>query len=233
MNNSLKIVSIVLFAILMGSCEKPKDSPANNNLEPIPLDLPRAKLGGTPKNLPPGTHIKMDGNSSPRELFFAPKGVKNVALKKSVISSDMEPVYGTLDLITNGDKEANDYSYVELGPNIQWVQIDLGSQFTIYAITIWREHRDPRVYKDVVVQVSDDKDFITNALIVFNSDIDNSAGLGIGKDWEFFETYEGQLIDCKGIKARYVRFYANGNTVDDLNRYTEVEVYALPVELKK
>jgi len=194
------------------------------DLEAIPLELP-------PKNLPPGTRVKpAKGPAKPREPFLAPKGVKNVALNKPVIASDMEPVIGTLDLITDGSKEAVEDAYVELGPGVQWVQIDLGAEYKIYAIVTWHEHKDPRVYKDVVIQVADDKDFITNVRTVFNNDHDNSAGLGLGDEWEFFETNEGQLVDCKGVKARYVREYSNGNTADDLNRYSEIEVYALPAK---
>ena len=201
------------------------------DLAAIPLELPKPRFSGTPKNLPPGTRLKpVKGPTKPREPFLAPKGVTNVALKKPVTASDMEPVIGTLDLITNGSKEAVEDAYVELGPNVQWVQIDLGAQYDIYAIVTWHEHKDPRVYKDVVIQVADDKDFIENVRTVYNNDHDNSAGLGLGESWEFFETNEGQLVDCKGIKARYVRAYSNGNTADDLNRYSEIEVYALPAK---
>jgi len=197
----------------------------------IPLELPKPRFSGTPKNLPPGTRVKITaGPAKPREPFLAPKGAENVALKRPVTASDMEPVIGTLDLITDGSKEAVEDAYVELGPNVQWVQIDLGAQYSIYAIVTWHEHKDPRVYKDVVIQVADDKDFIKNVRTVFNNDHDNSAGLGLGEAWEFFETNEGQLVDCKGIKARYVREYSNGNTADDLNRYSEIEVYALPAK---
>ena len=53
--------------------------------------------------------------------------------------------------------------------------------------------------------------------------------MGIGKDREYIENYEGKLIDAKGIKARYVRLYSKGSTFSDpLNRYTEVEVFGLP-----
>jgi len=206
------------------------------DLVAIPLELPKPRFSGTPKNLPPGTRVKVtEGPVKPRDPFLAPKGVTNVAFKKPVTASDMEPVIGTLDLITNGSKEAVEDAYVELGPNVQWVQIDLGAQYDIYAIVTWHEHKDPRVYKDVVIQVADDKDFIKGVRTVFNNDNDNSAGLGLGDAWEFFETNEGQLVDCKGkdgkpVRARYVREYSNGNTADDLNRYSEIEVYALPAK---
>jgi hypothetical protein len=85
------------------------------------------------------------------------------------------------------------------------------------------------VFHSVIVQVSDDPNFIDGVTTLFNNDQENAAGLGIGKDREYFETYEGKLIDAKGIKARYVRLYSKGSTYQDpLNRYTEVEVYGLP-----
>lgn len=65
---------------------------------------------------------------------------------------------------------------------------------------------------------------------MFNNDIDNSAGLGVGNQMHYTETNEGKLIDTKGIKARYVRLYSNGNSVNDLNHYIEVEVYGRPVK---
>jgi hypothetical protein len=81
-----------------------------------------------------------------------------------------------------------------------------------------------------VVQVADDADFITNVRTLFNNDIDNSAGLGVGKDKHYTETNEGKLIDARGVKARYVRLYSRGNTSDDLNHYIEVAVYATPAK---
>jgi hypothetical protein len=84
----------------------------------------------------------------------------------------------------------------------------------------------PIVCRDVVVQVSNDPAFVDGVKTIFNNDQDNSTGLGIGRDREYFETNEGKLVDAKGLKARYVRLYSRGSTfTDQLNRYTEVEVY--------
>jgi hypothetical protein len=90
---------------------------------------------------------------------------------------------------------------------------------------LWHYHGEARVYKDVVVQVSDDRDFLTGVKTIYNNDKDNSLGQGIGKQLEFFETAEGRLVPANGVKGRYVRLYSNGNTSDELNHYTEVEVY--------
>ena len=64
----------------------------------------------------------------------------------------------------------------------------------------------------------------------FNNDQANDSGLGAGTDKGYVESNEGKLIEVKGIKARYVRSYTQGNTVDDLNQVTEVEVWGLPAK---
>jgi hypothetical protein len=164
----------------------------------------------------------------PRPPFLAPKGAKNLAFEKPVSSSDEEPVIGELELITDGDKEATDGSYVELGPFVQHVTIDLQQMADIYAIVFWHYHKQARVYYDVIVQLADDANFTKNVRTVYNNDHDNSAGKGVGKDMHYVETAEGRLIDAKGERARYVRLYSNGNTGNDLNHYIEVDVYGIP-----
>ena len=77
----------------------------------------------------------------------------------------------------------------------------------------------------MVVQISDDPDFISNVKTIFNNDHDNSSGLGIGKDREYFESDEGKIMDAAGVKSRYVRCYSKGNTSDAQNHYIEVEVW--------
>jgi len=85
------------------------------------------------------------------------------------------------------------------------------------------------VYHDVVVQVADDPDFTQDVKTVYNNDYDNSSGLGVGTDKEYFETYEGRLIDAKGVEGRYVRTYSRGSTYSALNRQTEIEVWGKPL----
>ena len=199
----------------------------DGDLEPIMIELPQPQFPGTPPPLRFGTHVEKP-LGKPRPPFPAPKGTENVALKKPVRGSDEEPIIGELKLITDDDKEASDGSFVELGPGRQYVQIDLGAEYNIYAIVIWHYHKEPRVYHDVVVQACSDPDFITDVKTVFSNDFDNSAGLGLGEGLERIETNEGHLIDAKGVKGRYVRCYSNGNTTNDLNHYIEVEVYGKP-----
>ena len=195
---------------------------------PIEIELPKAMFIGTPLDIRVSNLEKPLGK--PRPPFYAPVGTKNVSLGKPVSSSDKEPIIGELEMITDGDKEATDGSYVELGPSVQHVTIDLEATYEIYAIVIWHYHKQACVYFDVVVQVADDADFITNVRTLFNNDIDNSAGLGVGKNMHYVETYEGKLIDAKGVRARYVRLYSNGNNANDLNHYIEVSVYGKPAQ---
>ena len=194
--------------------------------------LPIAKFIGTPKNIPPSAHLERYEPEKPQPVFMVPQGTTNVARGKPVKSSDSEPIVGELKYITDGDKEADDGCYVELGPNPQWVQIDLQGEFNLYAILVWHFHSEARVYHDVVVQVADDADFIENVRTVYNNDYDNSAGLGIGKDMEYIGDHRGRLIDAKGAKARYVRLYSKGNTSNDQNHYIEVEVHGKPAASK-
>ncbi len=209
--------------------EKPAAAQSAGDMEPIPLVLPKPMFVGTPQSFRGITNLEKP-LGKPRPPFYAPKGTTNVALDKPVTSSDEQPIIGEIKMITDGDKEAADGSYVELGPFKQYITIDLGAPYNIYAIVIWHYHKQARVYKDVVVQVADDPDFITNVRTLFNNDNDNSSGLGVGDNKHYVETAEGKLIDAKGVVARYVRCYSNGNTSNDLNNYIEVEVYGLPVK---
>jgi len=204
---------------------------ANDALAPVEIRLPKPMFVGTPQDGRVPNLEKPLGR--PRPPFLAPQGTTNVAVNKAISGSDEEPIIGDLEMITDGDKEAADGSYVELGPFVQYVTIDLEKQHEIYAIVVWHYHKQPRVYFDVVAQLSNDPDFIGEVTTVFNNDIDNSAGLGIGKDKHYVETSEGKLIDCLSQgspKARYVRLYSDGNTSNDLNHYIEVDVYGRPVE---
>jgi hypothetical protein len=199
------------------------------NKEPVPklvaldIKLPRPMFVGTPQDIKVPNLEKPLGK--PRPPFYAPVGTKNVAFGKRVTSSDEEPIIGEIEMITDGDKEAADGSYVELGPFPQHVTIDLGEEHNIYAIVVWHYHKQPRVYFDVVVQVASDPNFKVNVSTVFNNDSNNSLGLGAGKDMHYTETAEGKLINAKGIQGRYVRLHSNGNNSDSLNNYIEVEVY--------
>jgi hypothetical protein len=101
--------------------------------------------------------------------------VKLLSKGKKVTSSDSLPVIGELSFITDGDKTGIDGAYVELGPNTQWVQVDLGSTAKIAAVAVWHFHSQARVYHDVVIQISDDAEFKKGVTTIFNTDDDNSS----------------------------------------------------------
>jgi hypothetical protein len=192
----------------------------------LKLQLPKPMFVGTPTNLKSANLEVITGK--PRGPFMVPVGTKLLSLKRPVKGSDMQPVIGELEMVTDGEKEGGDGYFVELGPGKQWVQVDLGASSALHAILLWHYHSQARVYRDVIVQVSDDKDFLKGVTTIFNNDHDNSSGLGIGKDKEYIEVAEGRLVDPKGIRARYVRCFSNGNTSNDLNHYVEIEVYGTP-----
>jgi len=196
--------------------------------EVLKIQLPKPMFVGTPKNIRTPNLETVTGR--PRGPFLVPVGTVLLSAGKPVTASDKEPVIGEVSYVTDGKKSGEDGYYVELGPMLQWVQIDLGKSQELTAIVAWHYHSQARVYRDVIVQVSDDKDFISGVTTVFNNDHDNSSGLGAGKDKEYIETFDGRLFDPKGVKARYVRLYSGGNTSNDMNHYVEVEVYGLPAK---
>ena len=196
---------------------------------PLTIKLPRPMFVGTPQDVNKVEYLEKP-LGKPRPPFYAPIGTQNAAFGKPVTSTDEFPVIGKLEWITDGDKEGSDGSFVELGPFEQHVTIDLEAEYNIYAIVVWHYHKEAHVYFDVVVQAADDPDFTANVTTVFNNDIDNSLGLGVGKDMHYTETAEGKLIDAKGARARYVRLHSDGSTSNDLNHYIEVEVYGKPAK---
>jgi hypothetical protein len=229
---SLRKMVTILYAVLFVfslqlAAQESKQTPAPE-LKPIDIKLPKPMFIGTPQNLNVPNLEKPSGKT--RAPFLAPVGTVNVAAGKPITSTDEEPIIGEIAMITDGDKEASDGSYVELGPFQQHVTIDLGAKYNIWAVVVWHFHKQPRVYFDVVVQTADDKDFVKNVKTIFNNDHDNTSGLGVGKDMNYVETAEGKLIDAKGVQGRYVRLFSNGNNNNDLNHYVEAEVYGTPVK---
>lgn len=216
------LASSLLFALALA----PLGAQPDPGKEELKLKLPKPMFIGTPTNLRSPNLEVITGK--PRGAFYVPKGTVLLSAKKKVTSSDTQPVIGELDMITDGEKAGGDGFFLELGPGPQWVQIDLGASRPLHAILAWHYHSQARVYRDVIVQVSDDPAFKTGVTTVFNNDHDNSSKIALGKDKEYIEVAEGRLFDPKGAKGRFVRLYSKGNTTNDLTHYVEVEVYGLP-----
>ena len=244
MKNTLHILTGLALALTLVSCGKKEETKAGagapaaapaaaavpaGDLEEIKLEFPKPMFIGTPvpAELP---NLEKADPSKVVKSIMVPKGTTNLAKGKKVTSSDAAPIIGDLNLVTDGDADGADGSFVELMPGKQWVQIDLGAEANIYKIAMWHYHKQAQAYIDVEVQVSDDPEFKTGVTSLWNSDHDDSSGMGKGSDPAYVETNHGRVIDAKGIKARYVRLWSNGNTSNDMNHYCEVEVFGTPAK---
>lgn len=223
-----KLISIAVCLLTCAGCQ--------HNMVELETDLPPAKHDRTQKP-----------RRKQGEPFLVPQGTKLLSRGVEVTSSDDDPTIGELKMITDGNEEASDGDYfVELGPELQWVQLDLGKPHALHAVLVWHAHWYDGgdfsymfrcMYEDVIVQISNDPAFKKDVKTVFNNDHDNSSGLGKGKDDTYVETSEGRWINPKGVEGRYVRLYSHGykrlwqgkedfNPIhEEYSRYVEVEVY--------
>lgn len=194
---------------------------------PLTTTIPPEKIEGTPIEIKlPG--LKAAAAKAPE--LQVPAGTVLLSKGKPVTASDDFPIIGELTYVTDGEKDAGEGFFVELANGLQWVQIDLEQEADIQAVWLWHYHSQRRAYHDVIVQISNDPAFASGVTTVFNNDYDNSAALGKGTDAPYIETQYGLLIPVKGIKARYVRLYSQGNTSNDMNHYIEVEVFGVPAK---
>lgn len=186
-----------------------------------PMDIRSANLeptrGGKPR--PP--------------VMVPPDATNNLALACGVAASaeptlwdtaEHQTPLGDLTCITDGNKEHDD-EHVNLPPGTQWAQLDLGKTQEVWAVQVWHWYDYGCAYRDVVVQLSNDPAFSKGVVTVFNNDHDNSSCLGVGKDKEYIEGFEGRCMPVDGVRARFLRFYSNGCAETPVNRYTEIEVY--------
>ncbi len=199
-------------------------------IEPLRAYLPVPPLAfDAIMKLEQGPHVE-PMHSTVRTPPLAPEGVTILSVGAAVTSSDTSPISGKLAAVTDGVKGHQERTNaVILQPGVQWVQIDLGASRAIYAIFLWHVIWPHICSHSVVVQVSDDAEFKSGVRTLFNNDYRNAAGLGIGQDLEYYESFEGKLVQANGQRARYVRLHSNGssNGFKD-NPYAFVDVYGLP-----
>lgn len=216
--------------LALASCGDNQDSGSSGGGTPggvaLVTELPPELIEGTPKPIKV-PNLEQAPTTAPQ--FLVPEGTELLSGGKTVTASDDYPLIGTLDLITDGEKQAGEGYFLEIMNGLQWVQIDLEKEAEINAVYVWHFHSQKRAYNDVIVQISDDAEFKEGVTTVFNNDYDNSANMGQGSDNPYVETRFGKIIDGKGTKGRYVRLYSNGNTSDDMNHYIEVEVFGKPL----
>ncbi|MBT3277809.1 MAG: hypothetical protein HN370_00345 [Phycisphaerales bacterium] len=247
------IMLMMVAALFVAGCEKrdpAKSAKETDNKTPAPaakadpaapagqvalkIMLPQERFDGTPlspKDEPNMEERKPRGYRRPQ--FYVPIGTVNLSQGKTVTASE-EPFVGELKQIVDGNAELTDETTLDLHSGPVWVTIDLGKECEIFAVLMW--HLDRGVIeiamRDVIVETADDKDFTTNHHILFNNDHNGSLkkGHGKGSDKQYLETYEGKLVDAKGTKGRYVRFWSNGNTWDDYTYWIEAMVFGRAVK---
>ncbi|MBL7645082.1 MAG: hypothetical protein JNK74_02720 [Candidatus Hydrogenedentes bacterium] len=215
-------IAVLLFASLWTAIQPVHGEEQLPEEAELQFELPEPFFGGTPldgwfPNLEEFTYKE-------RPPFKAPVGTAIVSRQKPV-SSSASPLRGKLEQVVDGKKGYEPENVLELPEGLQWTQVDLQEEFEVYAILLWHNFRGIHIYFDVIGQASNDPEFKKDVTEFYNNDIDNTSHLGAGKDKEYLERNYGRLFDLKGIKARYIRFYGNGNTNTSTNQVVEIEVW--------
>ena len=192
----------------------------------IKFDIPGPVSSGTPKEIKSDNLEPDPGPGKLRAPIMVPAGFdKKLTTEDTPVTVSEEAVTGDNEFVVDGDKTPDITSMLYLPGGTQWVQLDLGAEKTVSAVCVWHDQGDDRVYKDVIVQLSNDAKFAEGVTTIFSNDHDNSAGLGKGTDKEYRERNDGRPICGKMTKARYVRCYSAGSTSDPGNNYVEIEVF--------
>ena len=119
----------------------------------LKIEYPEKLVKGTevPKSIP-NLEESRPKDQAPK-LLMVPEGCKNLSEDKTVSSSDEDPSAGDLDMITDGDADGSEYVQIKKG--LQWVQIDLEKSHMLYGAHVWHYHSQPRVYNDIIIQISE------------------------------------------------------------------------------
>ena len=120
---------------------------------------------------------------------------------------------------------------INVGTGLKNIVIDLGDDKNfVDGLNVWKYYDDAnrgRTYRDLIFQLSPNRNFSSGVTTRFNNDADNSAGQGAGTDPEHGLLPEGKPIYFPPTKARYVRLWSNGSNHNQDNLYTEVQVYGM------
>ena len=139
-----------------------------------------------------------------------------------------------LTRIVNGNKSSGDYAEFSLDQPesvSSYLQLDLGAVYNLSEIKAWFYADGTRVYKNVVVLISETEEFEEDDYtVVFNGDPNNVHNLGLeaGTEITDAETTAGRTYAVDNVNARYVRFYMYGSTAaHKQNHVAEIEVYGV------
>ena len=192
----------------------------------IKFELPPPHSSGTPKEIKSDNLEPDPGPGKLRPpIMVEPEYAKKLTTENTKVTTSEEAVTGDNDYVVDGDKTPDATSMLQLPGGLQWVQLDLGAEHTVSAVCVWHDQGDERVYKAVIVQISNDANFVDGVTTIFNNDHDNTAKLGKGKDKECRDRNDWRPMDAKLSKGRYVRCYSNGSTSEPVNNYIEIEVF--------
>ena len=192
----------------------------------IKFEIPPPHSSGTPKEVKSDNLEPDPGPGKYRAPIMVPAGFdKKLTTEDTVVTTSEEAVTGDNEYVVDADKTPDATCMLQLPGGVQWVQLDLGAEKTVSAVCVWHDQGDDRVYKDVIVQLSNDAKFATGVTTIFNNDHDNTSKLGKGTAKEYRERNDGRPIDGKMTKARYVRCYSAGSTSEPVNNYVEIEVF--------
>ena len=196
----------------------------------IKFELPPPHITGTPKEIKSDNLEPDRGQGKLRPpIMVEPEFAKKLTNEDTKVTTSEEAVSGENEYVVDGDKTADMTAMLQLPSGLQWVQLDLGAEHVISAICVWHDQGDDRVYKDVIMQISNDEKFAdkTKITTVFNNDHDQTSKLGLGKgpDKEYRERNDGRPVDAKLTKGRYVRVYSAGSSSEPTNNYIEIEVF--------
>jgi len=192
----------------------------------IKFVIPAPHSSGTPKEIKSPNLEPDPGPGKLRAPILVPVGFdKKLTTEDTKITTSEEAVTGDNEYVVDGDKTPDATAMLQLPGGLQWVQLDLGAEHVVSAVCVWHDQGDERVYKDVVMQLSNDATFKTGVTTIFNNDHDDTAKLGKGTDKEYRERNDGRPVDGKLTKARYFRVYSAGSTSEPVNNYIEIEVF--------
>ena len=228
-----------LLVILLGgfvavnnvAIEKQSATSGEPDLEEWQLDFPPPVYVGTPSYLQSESDVSLgdfenfvDAQNARKTLRLPKNARENIALGKRITGSMNLPLEGKYGFLCDGNRSAD--AFLTLGPEEQWVQVDLGENYELFGLIVWHEYGSASIYRDVVIQVSKDASF-ASATTVFNNDHDSSASYSraVGSDPAYVESNYGRIVEMKGDVGRFVRIYSNGSTRDEMSRFVELEVF--------
>lgn len=131
----------------------------------------------------------------------------NVAAGKSVTLSAANTGQPPA-VFTNGNKDSFE-STSTAGGSSGYAQVDLGEVFEINRVVVWHYYADARTYTGPKTTVSEDGVTWTT----------------VSEPTPYSENASGNTRTFPAIRARYIRDYINGSTINAANHWVELEAY--------